>query len=146
MRHLAPLGAAALALLLALPAPAAQRSKYDWDALGAEFCRLTLAGDMAGLRPLLSNGLAADIQAAANNTELLPPNVLFQSYTNVVPDCEAHTRSAAIVESAAASPAAPRQPGPSTSSSCPRPTAPAASTTSSSPPAAATPCAAVSPI
>jgi hypothetical protein len=28
----------------------------------------------------------------------MPPQVLFQSYTNVVPVCEARTRNAAIVE------------------------------------------------
>jgi hypothetical protein len=92
--------AAALALLLAVPATGAQRgkAKFDWDALGAEFCRLTLAGDMAGLRPLLSESLAQDIAAAASNPALMPPQVLFQSYTNVVPVCEARTRNAAIVE------------------------------------------------
>ena len=96
--RLAPLGAAALALTLALPAAAASRGKYDYDALGAEFCRLTLAGDMAGLRSLISDDLAHAIEAAAARSELLPPQVLFQSYTNVVPLCEARTRSAAIVE------------------------------------------------
>jgi hypothetical protein len=93
------LGAAALALLLlALPAQAAQKSKYDWDALGAEFCRLTVAGDLAGLRPLITDSLARDIEFAAANPALLPPHVLFQSYTNVVPECEARTRNAALVE------------------------------------------------
>ena len=53
---------------------------------------------MAGLRPLLSDDLARTIEAAAGNPALLPPQVLFQSYTNVVPVCEAHTRNAAIVE------------------------------------------------
>ena len=98
MRFPPALAAIALAFLLALPATAAKRSKYDYDALGAEFCRLTLAGDMAGLRPLLSDELASAIEAAAARTQLLPPQVLFQSYTNVVPLCEARTRSAAIVE------------------------------------------------
>ena len=98
MRRTTRLGAAALALLLALPATGAPRGKYDYDALGAEFCRLTLAGDMAGLRPLISDDLARTIEAAAARTQLLPPQQLFQSYTNVVPECEAHTRNAAIVE------------------------------------------------
>lgn len=96
--RLAPLGAAALALTLALPAAAASRGKYDYDALGAEFCRLTLAGDMAGLCLLISDDLARAIEAAAARSQLLPPQVLFQSYTSVVPDCEARTRNAAIVE------------------------------------------------
>ena len=98
MRFPPALAAVALAFLVALPATAAKRSKYDYDALGAEFCRLTLAGDMAGLRPLLSDELARAIEAAAARSQLLPPQVLFQSYTNVVPLCEARTRSAAIVE------------------------------------------------
>ena len=98
MRRTTRLGAAALALIVALPAAGAPRSRYDYDALGAEFCRLTLAGDMAGLRTLISDDLARTIEAAAARTALLPPQQLFQSYTNVVPECEAHTRNAAIVE------------------------------------------------
>jgi len=94
--RLHPLAAAALAALIAAPAPAA--SKFNWDALGAEFCRLTVAGDLAGLRPLLTDSLAAEIQAAAANPELMPPNVLFQTYTNAVPLCEARTRNVALVE------------------------------------------------
>ena len=67
------------------PAAGAQRSKYNWDALGAEFCRLTLAGDLAGLRPLLSDvARRRTSTAAASNPELMPPQVLFQTYTNVV--------------------------------------------------------------
>jgi hypothetical protein len=87
-----------LALTLALPASAASAGRFDYDALGAEFCRLTLAGDMAGLRTLISDDLARTIEAAASRTELLPPQQLFQSYTNIVPVCEAETRNAAIVE------------------------------------------------
>ena len=79
-------------------APARAASNYDWDALGTEFCRLTLAGDLAGLRPLLTDSLAAEIEAAATNPELLPPRVLFQTYTNAVPACEARTRNVALVE------------------------------------------------
>jgi hypothetical protein len=87
-----------LALVLGFPTASAGETKYDYDALGTEFCRLTLAGDMARLRPLISDDLARTIEAAAARTELLPPQQLFQSYTNVVPQCEAHTRNAAIVE------------------------------------------------
>ena len=123
MRRTTCLGAAALALLVALPAAGAPRGKYDYDALGAEFCRLTLAGDMAGLRPLISDDLARTIEAAAARTELLPPQQLFQSYTNVVPECEAHTRNAAIVEIRRKR-GAPRRPGANTSSSCRSSTAP----------------------
>jgi len=88
-------------LALATGAVAEARTKkptFNWDDLGAEFCRLTLAGDMSGLRPLLSDALAAAIQAAASNPEMPPARVLFQTYTNEVPDCTASTRNAALVE------------------------------------------------
>ena len=88
--------AAALAVLVA--APAASASKFDWDALGAEFCRLTLAGDMEGLWPLLTADLRRAIEAAAANPEMLPARVLFQTYTNEVPVCRARTRNVALVE------------------------------------------------
>ena len=87
---------AALAALAAAPAAAAPR--YDYDALGAEFCRLSVAGDLAGLRPLFTAELNRAIDAAAANPATLPPQVLFQTYTNVVPVCSATTRNAAIVE------------------------------------------------
>jgi hypothetical protein len=90
------LALAALAVLAATPAGSA--SRYDWDDLGAECCRLTLAGDLPGLRPLLTDSLAGAIQAAAANPELMPARVLFQSYTNPVTECRAATVSAAIVE------------------------------------------------
>jgi hypothetical protein len=92
---------AAAALLLALAAPpadAASGSRYDWDDLGTEFCRLTLMGDLPGLRPLLSDQLAADIEAAAGSPAFPPARILFQTYTNPVPVCQAVTRNAAIVE------------------------------------------------
>jgi hypothetical protein len=90
------LALAALALLAA--APAAAGSRYNWDDLGTEFCKLTLMGDLAGLRPLLTDQLAADIEAAARNPELLPPRVLFQTYTNEVSQCRASTVNVALVE------------------------------------------------
>jgi hypothetical protein len=93
-----PLLIVATLAAIATTAPAAGKGKYDWDALGAEFCRLTVAGDLQGLRPLLTDSLAQAIQAAAANPNLLPPQVLFQSYTNEVPECEARTRNAALVE------------------------------------------------
>lgn len=92
---------AATALLVALAATsadAASRQKYNWDDLGTEFCRLTLMGDLPGLRPLLSDQLAADIEAAAGSPAMPPPNVLFQTYTNDAPVCQAITRNAALVE------------------------------------------------
>jgi hypothetical protein len=91
-----PAAALLLAALAAAPAGAAQR--YDWDALGAEFCRLSLAGDLAGLRSLMTASLNTAIDAARANPEAMPARVLFQSYTNEVPVCSAHTRNAALVE------------------------------------------------
>ena len=35
----------------------AGRVAYDWDAIGIEFCKATLGGDMAAIRPLLTNAL-----------------------------------------------------------------------------------------
>lgn len=99
MRRLA---LALLALLAAGPAAAAQ--KFNYDELGAEFCRLSVAGDLAGLRPLLTAALNAKIDAAAGHSQTLPPQVLFQSYTNVVPLCAARTRNAALVEVARSKP------------------------------------------
>jgi hypothetical protein len=87
---------ATLAALAAAPVAAAQ--KFDWDALGTEFCRATLAGNMAAVRPLITDSLAAAIEAAARNPNMPAPRVLFQSYTNEAPACEAHTRNAALVE------------------------------------------------
>ena len=79
------------------PAPP-RLSRFDWDDLGAEFCRLTLAGDMEGLWPLLTADLRNAIDAAAANPEMLPARVLFQTYTNEVPVCRARTRNVALVE------------------------------------------------
>ncbi len=92
------LAAALLLALAATPAAAASNSPYDWDALGTEFCRLTLAGDLQGLRPLISDQLAADIEYAAGSPLMPPPRILFQTYVNEVPLCQAVTRNAAIVE------------------------------------------------
>ena len=81
-------------LALATPARAAQ---FNWDALGNEFCRASVAGDVAGLRAIFSRQLNQELDAAMQNPSLLPPNVLFQTYTNVVPACRAKTRNAALV-------------------------------------------------
>jgi hypothetical protein len=88
--------AAVLAAGLGAAMPAA--AEYNWNALAAEFCRLTLAGDLPALRPLISDELAADITAASGNPEMPPARVLFQTYTNEVPVCQVRTRNAAIVE------------------------------------------------
>jgi hypothetical protein len=89
---------ALLVLLVIAPACAAPKQTYNWDDLGTEFCRLTLMGDLPALRPLLSDQLAADIEAAAGSPAFPPARILFQTYTNPVPVCQAVTRNAAIVE------------------------------------------------
>jgi hypothetical protein len=90
---------ALLAAALALAAGGVSATgRYNWDELGAEFCRLTVAGDMAGIRPLITDSLARAIEEAAANPAMLPPRVLFQTYTNEVPVCEARTRNVALVE------------------------------------------------
>lgn len=73
------------------------KTKFNWDALGAEFCRLSVAGDFTGLRDLLTPSLVQAIVAASANPGLPPPRILFQSYSNELPQCEAHTRNAAII-------------------------------------------------
>ncbi len=80
--------------------PASAASKYNWDAIGVEFCKATLTGDMAAIRPLLTGQLARDVDfaVAAGNPNMPPPSVLFQTYTTEVPVCEVQTRNAALVE------------------------------------------------
>lgn len=74
------------------------RYGYNWDEIGTEFCRLTLANDMAGLAPLLTGSLRQLIEAASANPELPPARTLFQTYVNEVSGCSADTRNAALVE------------------------------------------------
>lgn len=88
--------AAAAALWLGSAATAAQT--FDWDDLGAEFCARTSAGDLAGMVPLLSPGLLAEIRLAYGRVGSSPPPTLFQTYANPVPVCTATTRSAAMIE------------------------------------------------
>lgn len=94
---IAPRLTACLAVL-ALASPVAAAGKFNWDSLGAEFCRLSTAGDIADMRPILTTSLARDIEAAAAAGSLPDPRVLFQTYTNAVPVCTATTKSAALVE------------------------------------------------
>jgi len=88
----------ALALSGLVSNAAAAQSKFNWDDLGAEFCRLTQADDMAGLLDLVTPELSSEIRRAASKTQIQPARTLFQSYTNEVPVCQASTRNAAIVE------------------------------------------------
>ena len=89
-------GAAAALALAASAANAAQN--FDWDALGAEFCARSTAGDLAGVAELISPGLAQEITFAYARAGVPIPATLFQSYTNVVPVCKASTRNAALIE------------------------------------------------
>ena len=140
MRRLVPIATVAslaIALAAVLPAPPAaaflfgrKKPAYDWTDLGTEFCARTLAGDLAGIRPLISSQLAADIEFAAATGPLPPTRILFQTYENAVPVCRVRTMSAALVEVERSNP-----------NGAPPATAPAATTTSCSPPAAATRCA-----
>jgi len=92
------LAAGVVLALVAAGTAAAQGSRSQWDALGAEFCRLTLRGDLAALAPILSRQLQADIAAARGHPDMQPPRTLFQSYSNAVPTCEAETRNVALIE------------------------------------------------
>lgn len=106
MRRAAALPAALLATALLATGvlaggsagPARAGTAFDYDALGAEFCRLTLAGDLADLRPLLSRQLGAALDQVAGNPALPPAQVLFQTYLTPVPGCAARTVNAALVQ------------------------------------------------
>lgn len=87
-----------LSALLGTVSPAAAGSAYDHDALGAEFCRLSLAGDLEGLRPMLSRQMNAALDQVAGNPDVPAPDVLFQTYTTPVEACTARTLNAAIVQ------------------------------------------------
>lgn len=71
---------------------------YDWDALGAEFCARSTAGDLAGLRPLITASLAQEVSIAFGAAGSPVPLTLFQSYANAAPVCAASTRNAALIE------------------------------------------------
>jgi hypothetical protein len=90
-------GLAAL-VALALATPPAGAQPFDWDALGAEFCARTTAGDLPAMRPLISASLAREIEVAFGRAGQSPPPTLFQTYGNRVSECTARTRNAAIIE------------------------------------------------
>ena len=92
--------AATLVALVALTQTAgAQTKRFNWDTIGAEFCRRALAGDVAGLRPLFTPSLAQAIDAAvARSPAPVSPTYLLQTYANSAPQCAARTRNVALVE------------------------------------------------
>jgi hypothetical protein len=90
--------AAVLAAALALGPGAAAAQSFNWDDLGAAFCERSSAGDLAGLRPLITDSLAQEIAFAFGRAGSPAPATLFQSYVNPAPVCTARTRNAAIIE------------------------------------------------
>ncbi len=80
------------------PGPASAGSAYDFDGLGAEFCRLTLEGNLNAMPVVLSPSLVSLLGRAAAKSALPPTRTLFQSYQNQVDGCTATTRSPAIVD------------------------------------------------
>ena len=63
--------AAVLAAALGTAAPAA--ADYNWNELAAEFCRLTLTGDLPALRPLISDGSPPTSPPPAPTPRCRPP-------------------------------------------------------------------------
>lgn len=94
----APRAGLALVAALALGAGAATAQPFNWDALGAEFCARSTAGDLAGIRPLLSPSLAQEIAFAFGAAQIPAPPTLFQSYANPAPVCTARTYNVALIE------------------------------------------------
>lgn len=90
---------AAMALAVALAGPAAaQTERFNWDALGAEFCIRALSGDVQGLLPLMTASLAQDVQSSvARAPGQVKPGYLLQSYGNAAPRCSASTHNVALV-------------------------------------------------
>jgi hypothetical protein len=96
--------AAALALAALVAAPAAAQ-RFDWDAVGVEFCRGLLGDDLATLRPLFTPELTALVdralaaeRARGRGAGRVTPAYLFQAYTNPLPECRVATRNVALVE------------------------------------------------
>lgn len=87
-----------LAAALAASAGPAPAASFNWDDLGAEFCALSVAGSLAGIRPLITDGLAQEIAFAFARAGEAPPPTLFQTYADPVPVCKAKTRNAALIE------------------------------------------------
>lgn len=84
---------------LATGSAPAQTQRFDWNAIGVEFCKRALAGDVAGLKPLLTPSLARAIDTAvAGSPAPVPVTYLLQSYANQAPRCTARTRNVALVE------------------------------------------------
>ena len=89
--------AAATLLALTLASNAAAQP-FDWDELGEAFCARSVAGDLAGLQPLLSPSLVEEIAFAFGRAQAAPPPTLFQSYANPAAVCTAKTRNVALIE------------------------------------------------
>jgi hypothetical protein len=76
---------------------AAEAQRFDWDELGASFCRHAVAEDVAALGPFLTPGLR-DLIGRASAGGAVPARMLLQGYDAAATGCTATTRNAAIVE------------------------------------------------
>ena len=95
-----PVCAMAMAAALLAPLDAeGQTKRFNWDAIGTEFCRRALVGDVEGLRPLITPSLAQAIDTAvARSPAPVSPTYLLQTYANPAPQCAARTRNVALIE------------------------------------------------
>lgn len=80
------------------PAGPAAATNFNWDELGAEFCARSTSGNLASVRPLITDSLAREIEFAFGAAGETPPPTLFQTYSTQVPVCRAKTRNAALIE------------------------------------------------
>lgn len=98
-RWLDPLVAAAVALAVSGSPALAQKQRFNWDAIGVAYCQFALAGDLRGVRALLTPSLARAIEnTLARTDQRVSPTLLLQSYSNPAPSCTTRTRNVALVE------------------------------------------------
>mgnify|MGYP001828001798 CR=1 FL=1 len=89
---------AALLFAAIAAGPSMSQVRANWNDLGKEFCRQTMAGELEGIWPLLTRRLREDIGAASTNANLPSFKTLFQTYPNNVTSCSVRTRNVALVE------------------------------------------------
>ena len=88
---------AALLFAAIAAGPSMSQVRANWNDLGKEFCRQTMAGELEGIWPLLTRRLREDIGAASTNANLPSFKTLFQTYPNNVTSCSERTRNVALV-------------------------------------------------
>ncbi len=86
----------AAAVAVVCMAANAEAQPFNWDEIGAAFCRAAVAEDLRSLGPVLSPSLRQKIEGAARQGEV-SPRMLLQAY-DAPARCSARTRNAAIVE------------------------------------------------